>query len=394
MRESGSDMQANVAMIVVIVVGYLVTFMGAFTDDGYSGTPTETAVAILLGIVYMVLSLKQDDYFERFPSGFGVAVYFSLLLGLVFVINWLIGPGGVWLIVLPVAATAVHALSLFPQIVVYLAMLATIAVPIGLRFDNWDAAFALAISISPAILFVVVFTKAQQSEQVAREQAEALTAELEAANRQLSEYAAQVEELATIEERNRLAREIHDNLGHYLTVVNVQIGAAKVLLAQDEPAKATEAMDKAQNLTQEGLTAVRQSVAALRESPTGNKPLAEALAPFISETNNAGILTELIIEGQPRVLDPKIEFTLYRVVQEGLTNVRKHAHASAVDVLLDYSDLDVVSLQIVDNGVGTAVTENGFGLLGIQERVNLLNGSVNITAKPSEGFTLQITIPT
>lgn len=393
LREASIKVGSYAALIMVVAAGYLITFMGAFTEDGYTGTPAETAVSIVLGLIYLGFSLVEERYFARFGSAVGKLFYFGFQLGLVFIINWLIGPGGIWLIALPLAATAVQVLSLISQIGVYLAMLLVIILPIGLRFDNWEAALALGISISPGILFVVVFALAQQREQVARERAEALTAELEAANRQLTEYAAQVEELATIEERNRLAREIHDNLGHYLTVVNVQIGAAKVLLTQKNPDKAMDALDKAQHLTQDGLTAVRQSVAALRESPTGSKPLVEAIAPFIAETNNAGILTELIVQGEPRTLDAKIEFTLYRVVQEGLTNVRRHAHASAAKVLLDYTQPGVVCLQIEDNGVGTAVTKNGFGLLGIQERVNLLSGTVNITAEPREGFTLQITIP-
>ena len=377
-----SEFQSYISMLAVIFAGYFVTFLGAFTPEGYEGTVAETVIAIVFGLLYVGLSLKQDAFFARFDSGWGDFAYFAIQLALLFVINWMIGPGGIWLVVLPLGATAVERLPILWQILVYAAMLATIALPAGLRYGNWDAALALAISISPAILFVAVFAKVQQNESTARHRAEELTVELEASNRQLAEYATQAEELATIEERNRLAREIHDNLGHYLTVVNVQIGAAKVLMAKDDPEKATEALDKAQNLTQEGLTAVRQSVATLRESPTGNKPLTEAIAPFITETNNAGILAELTVVGEARVLDPKVEFTIYRIVQEGLTNVRRHAHASAATVCLDYSAADAVMLKIEDNGVGTAVTENGFGLLGIQERVNLLDGKVNIKSGP------------
>ena len=388
------EFQSYVAMLAVIFVGYFVTFLGAFTSDGYNGTTTETIWSLILGAVYVGLSLKQDDFFEKMNFVWGAIAYFTIQLLLLFAINWLVGPGGIWLVVLPLGATAVERLPLFWQLLVYILMLGTISLPVGIRYDSWDAALGLAISISPAVLFVVVFAKVQIDERAARERAEELTKELEASNRQLAEYATQAEEVATIEERNRLAREIHDNLGHYLTVVNVQIGAAKVLIGQEETEKATEALDKAQNLTQEGLTAVRQSVATLRQSPTENKPLAEAIAPFIAETNNAGILTELTVKGEPRKLDPKIEFTIYRVAQEGLTNVRKHAHASSANLLLDYESEEEVRLEIADNGVGTAVTENGFGLLGIQERINLLNGEVAITTSPQQGFTLQITIPT
>ncbi len=382
-----------VTMIVVVVVGYLVTFMGAFSDEGYTASLAETVIAVILGVIYLIVSLVEDQYFERFSSVVGKAFYFVFVLSVLFTINWLIGPGGIWLAALPVAATAVIFLPFWGQVVVDILLLAVMVLPLGLRYDAWEGALFLALSLSPAILFVVVFTKAQQNAQEAREEAEALTAELEQANRQLTEYATQAEELATIEERNRLAREIHDNLGHYLTVVNVQIGAAKVLITQEQSQKAMEALDKAQTLTQEGLTAVRQSVATLRESPLGNKPLAEAIAPFIEETNNAGILTKLTVNGEPHALDPKVAFTLYRVAQEGLTNVRRHAHASSAEVILDYTSPYEIRLQIKDDGVGTAVVENGFGLLGVQERVQLLDGDVTVETRPGESFALQITIP-
>jgi signal transduction histidine kinase len=189
-----------------------------------------------------------------------------------------------------------------------------------------------------------------------------------------------------------LAREIHDNLGHYLTVVNVQIGAAKVLMDKDTD-KAKDALDKAQTLTQEGLKAIRQSVAALRESPVGQRPLSEAISILTDTTTQAGIVTEFSVLGEPRPLSNQIEYALYRVAQEGLTNARKHARASRVDVLLDYSQADVVRLEIADNGVGTAVADGGFGLLGIRERVQLLNGTCAIETSPGKGFKLKIAIP-
>ena len=110
-------------------------------------------------------------------------------------------------------------------------------------------------------------------------------------------------------------------------------------------------------------------MAALRESPVGQRPLSEAISLLTETTSQAGIVTEFSVLGEPRPLSNQIEYALYRVAQEGLTNVRKHARASRVDVLLDYSQDDVVRLEIADNGVGTAVADGGFGLLGIRERV-------------------------
>src|SRR5690606_16330885 len=128
--------------------------------------------------------------------------------------------------------------------------------------------------------------------ELAQARAETLAAELAEANRKLGDFAVQAEELATIQERNRLAREIHDNLGHYLTVVNVQINAARAILDIDK-ARADTALDKAARLTQDGLAAVRQSVSSLRESPLGRHTLSEAVADLAAQTQAAGIIAEL-----------------------------------------------------------------------------------------------------
>ncbi|MBE2224459.1 MAG: sensor histidine kinase [Anaerolineae bacterium] len=379
-------------IITVVVIGYVVTFLGAFSSDGYQGTAVETILSIIFGITYVLFLIFDQLYFERFPSGWGTAVYFIIQLSLIYAIHWLIGPGGIWLVSLPLVSQAVEYLTGIWRWLVYGAILFGLMIPLIFRYDQTEAALYFALSVSPAILFVVVFTNMGIKERKARQQAEKLSGDLEAANQQLSQYAIQVEELATIEERNRLAREIHDNLGHYLTVVNVQIGAAKVLMDKDE-AKAKEALDKAQNLTQEGLKAVRQSVAALRESPVGQRPLPEAIALLTETTSQAGIVTEFSVLGKPRSLSSQIEYALYRVTQEGLTNVRKHARASRVDVVLDYSQADCVRLEIADNGVGTAVADGGFGLLGIRERVHLLDGECHIETAPGAGFKLTVTIP-
>jgi signal transduction histidine kinase len=266
-------------------------------------------------------------------------------------------------------------------------------VPLGLRYNLWESAFFFAISVSPAIFFVVVFTQQGRRERAARRQAEQLTADLAEANHQLTVYAVQAEELATTEERNRLAREIHDNLGHYLTVVNVQIGAARVLLTT-EPERADAALEKAQKLTQEGLSAVRHSVAALRESPLAKRPLPEAIAELVQESNNTGIVTELRLTGEPRPLSPQATLTLYRVAQEGLTNVRRHARASRADLHLDYTEQAGVRLTVRDNGLGSDVPQNGFGLLGLRERIYLLGGVMEVETAVNQGFTLSVNIPT
>jgi len=386
------DRQSLMTVITVVVIGYAVTFLGAFSPDGYQGTAVETILSIVFGIAYVLFLIYDQPYFDRFPSRLGTAVYFIIQTSLIYAIHWLIGPGGIWLVSLPLAAQAVEYLKGLWRWIIYGAVLFGLMIPLIFRYDQAGSAIYFAISVAPAILFVVVFTNLGVNERKARLKAEELTADLEAANQQLSEYAIQAEELATIEERNRLAREIHDNLGHYLTVVNVQIGAAKVLMDKDTD-KAKDALDKAQGLTQEGLKAIRQSVAALRESPVGQRPLSEAISLLTATTTQAGIVTEFSVKGESFTLQNPVEYALYRIAQEALTNVRKHARASRVDVVLDYSQDGVIGLEIADNGVGTAVADGGFGLLGIRERVQLLNGKCDIQTAPSEGFKLTVTVP-
>ncbi len=261
------------------------------------------------------------------------------------------------------------------------------------RAGQWEQAYFYALTLIPAILFVVVFTRLVDSEERARLAAEALTAELEEANQQLAAYAARVAELARTEERNRMAREIHDNLGHYLTVANVQIRAAQAVMA-DDPQKALAALDKAQRLTQDGLAAVRQSVSALRESPLSGRSLAEAIRLLVEEMESSGLSASFTLRGETLALDPKTELTLYRAAQEGLTNVRRHAKATQVDLVLDYSAGSQVALGIADNGVGrTAVTAEGYGLLGMQERAEMLGGQMQVESTPGDGFLLAISLP-
>ena len=261
-------------------------------------------------------------------------------------------------------------------------------------------ALVTLLQFSSGLGFVFVFTRIAINESKAREEMERLATQLRAANDKLSEYAAQAEELAITRERNRVAREIHDSLGHYLTVVNVQIEAARVLI-ESNPAQAKEALGKAQSLTRNGLAEIRRSVSALRASPLDGKSLVDAVQSLIEDNRTAGIDTTLNVSGNPKPLDTQIEVTLYRVAQEAMTNIRKHArNATQVNVALAYLDHQV-QLSVQDNGSnegsGDAEQINesnsaGFGLLGLHERTQLLGGELQTETSPT-GFTLRVQLP-
>jgi signal transduction histidine kinase len=337
--------------------------------------------------------MRSDEWFDRFDSPWGTAVLFIIPICLVLAVQIMLGANGTWLLSLPIVSVAVERLRPMWRWPVYLASLLGLVLPLWLITGDIGTAVSPALMFVPAIVFVVAFSEARLGEQRARKEAEALTVQVEKANRQLASYAVQAEEMATIQERNRLAREIHDNLGHFLTVVNVQIEAARAVMTQ-EPERAQDALEKAQKLTKDGLTAVRQSVAALREAPTDNRSLIEAITKLVEETRSAGLVVEFDVSGERRAIDSQTRLTLYRVAQEGLTNVRKHAHASRVDVVLDYSQPEQIGLSIKDNGVGTSLTaSDGFGLIGMRERVQLLGGQLKIESAIGKGFRLETAVP-
>jgi signal transduction histidine kinase len=241
-------------------------------------------------------------------------------------------------------------------------------------------------------VFFVVFTQMAVDEKNARSVGELLAARLEEANQSLRSYALQVEELAISKERNRLAREIHDGLGHFLTTINMQIRAAQAVLDKS-PQQAVEMLAKAQSLSEQALTDVRSSVSALRADPAESLPLEEMIAETAQSCEITGILTDFQMLGTPRPLSPQAHLTLYRAVQEGVNNICKHSQADHAWITLDYQDEQLVRLTVQDNGKGSTATEGGFGLLGLRERVHLLNGDIQVTSAEGQGLILKIKVP-
>ena len=376
----------------VFLVVVLAAYVTIFTARETTFTTADVLLLLLLGLLYLVLGTVGFEYCLRQPTKHLFWLYFPvqfLLGGTIVYLSLLVGFAA--FLLLPLTAHAVIALSGWgAALVSTVTVLLLVAIVGGLA--SWSAAINAGASFAAGVLFVVVFSYLTLREEQARKEVERLLAELQEANDQLRQYALQVEELATVKERNRLAREIHDSLGHYLTVINVQVQGALAVLETD-PARAKSALQKAQTLSQEGLAEVRHSVAALRTTPTENRTLAEALAELVEENRAAGIVTQLTLLGDDRTLAPSTALTLYRAAQEGLTNVRKHARASRVDLTLDYRQPGQVQLIIQDNGVGGQAPGNGFGLLGIRERVQLLQGEMAVETDHRQGFRLSIRLP-
>ena len=299
-----------------------------------------------------------------------------------------------WLVLLPPIAHSVILLNRLGILLVCASSLALFILTIVSRL-GWQFLPTSLLAFSFAVLFTVLFTLLAVSSEKAHQEVARLAGELSGANKKLREYAIQAEELAATRERNRLAGEIHDSLGHYLTVVNVQLEAARALHSSN-PDGSNAALAKAQSLTLEGLKEIRRSVAAIRASPLHNLTLVDALHRLGEENRSAGLEVKMEIQGESKVLSPQVELTLYRSAQEGLTNVRKHAKTANASLEIDFRKPSRVSMRISDKGIGNA-TETavgiGFGLLGIRERTQLLGGEMRIISGFDTGFTLEVELP-
>jgi signal transduction histidine kinase len=266
------------------------------------------------------------------------------------------------------------------------AAVVTAAAPLVHVGMGWGDALRNGLGTLAAAVFTAVVTELLRREQRSR-------AELADANARLRGYAAQAEELATTRERNRVARDIHDGLGHHLTVVQMQVQAARAVLGPD-PAQADAVLARAQEQATEALAEVRRSVAALR-GPRDTPPLGTALATLAADTSAAGVPTDVAVTGTVRPLPPEVGEALFRAAQEGLTNVRKHAAAGSARLLLAYGDDGTVRLEICDDGLGMAgaAEGTGFGLLGVRERTARLGGSVDVVSRPGAGTTVRVAVP-
>jgi len=375
---------SNIAFVIVVCASYASATAATIYSRRF--VPAwELIVLVAVGAAYLVVGTYGFAICRRSGSLLAAVAYFVVQLLLASTLILLRGSTGeLSLILLPLAGQTALLLPLPVMVPACLLIYMTLVIPF-IRRSRWVDAIAIAVIYGTGIVFVVVFTRVAASERDAR------TA-LAEANQLLRDHASQVEELATTKERNRLAREIHDSVGHYLTVVNVQIGAAQAILDQDRP-RALDHLNKAQALTQEGLAEVRHSVAALRASPTESRPLPEALAKLAEQWNVAGLRANFLVAGTIRLLTPQANLTLYRAAQEALTNVGKHAHAGRVDLHLDYRDDRSVQLSVKDDGVGSDNSEGGFGLLGVRERVQQLNGAVRVRTDEGKGFVLEVELP-
>jgi signal transduction histidine kinase len=202
--------------------------------------------------------------------------------------------------------------------------------------------------------------------------------------------------IAVAEERARIARELHDVVAHAVSVMVLQVGAVRHKLP-DAPAEDRQALEGVEETGRTALAEMRRLLGAMRrdgeDAELAPQPGLDKLEPLVEQVRRAGLSVRLRVDGEPAPLTHALDLSAYRIVQEGLTNVLKHAHATEADVTVGYGS-DELRIEIRDNGSG-AMPDNGHGhgLVGVRERVKIYGGEMTAGPASGGGFALSARLP-
>jgi signal transduction histidine kinase len=198
-------------------------------------------------------------------------------------------------------------------------------------------------------------------------------------------------------ERGRIARELHDTVAHAVSVMVLHAGAVRSRLPADLESERA-ALAKAEESGRQAIIELRHLLGILRSDSalagTEPQPTLAQLDRLLDDTRRHGLRVDVHVDGDRRPLEPAVEVSAFRILQEALTNVRKHAKAQAVSVRVAYDD-DWLRLSIADDGIGSQTTaaSSGYGLVGIRERVEVYGGNLSFSSPASGGFTIDATLP-
>lgn len=368
---------ANQWMLLALASLSLLATWIVSRDLADRGETLRLAIFFVASAGYFLCSV---GVFATWYRRIGLARYFILLVTCVAVM--LVASrlsGRAWPVLLPLACQAVLYLSA-PWLWIMLGAI-LVAQCFPLRDLPYPTIlFALLNNLS-SFLFTVGCSWAIKREFQTR-------AQLEVANEQLRLNAEKIEALAVAEERNRLAREIHDGVAHHLTAANVLLEAGRALLNADQ-AKSREPLLKAQDQIRAALVELRDSIES-RHERSASLPLAERIQKLITDGQFSA---HLEIRGEPRALSPEAAQAIFRIAQEALTNARKHAPESSARLILEYQELRCAFRAENADVQASAAGDGSFGLLNLRQRVQQLGGSFAAGPDGSGKFVVSAEIP-
>ncbi|MBE9187519.1 sensor histidine kinase [Microcoleus sp. LEGE 07076] len=257
----------------------------------------------------------------------------------------------------------------------------------------WEWRLSNVLLFGLTLVFALLLINALIAERQSREELEIAHDKLAVTHQQLRHYALRIEDQATLQERNRIARDIHDGLGHTLAAQTIQLNNA-LLFWNSENEKALDFLKQAKQLGSEALLEIRKSVSVLRSNPLQGLSLESAIDKLLQDFQRMTGSEICDFINLPITLSQEMNITLYRIVQESLTNIHKHAQATLVIVKLQ-QHAGQIYLSISDNGKGFDPAQNttGFGMQGMRERVAALSGQFVIYSESANGCQISVSLP-
>ncbi len=385
--------EGNNILMLSVYVGIVLTMI-IFVLNAANVPPWKFYSTILLLSALLVLHATHQDREERYGPLKAAALHLPLS-GLLFLAATVTGLGRNSFLpyILFMLTGEAMVMLRFRYALLYSLVLAVlwlgVLIPLGASLENL---INTSVNIGMGMFFTTLFALVIVGYIRQKEQADRLLSQLQAANAELDVAREREKTLAVAEERVRLARDIHDGLGHHLTVLNVQLQAAAKLVDRD-PSRVARVIDTCREVAQAALEEVRHSVAAMRRTPLDGRSLEDALAALVHDFDrHASARARFVQEGEPVVLSPAASMTLYRAAQEGLTNAQKHAQASEIVVSLRFL-AKAVRLMVQDNGLGASGGGGGFGLAGLRERAEQLGGTFSAAPRAEGGFEIDLVLP-
>ncbi|UCC86050.1 MAG: sensor histidine kinase [Anaerolineales bacterium] len=389
----------------LLVVGVALRGLRDYADSGKQGI-----VAVLL-LVFFLVSILGSWFRRRF--NWYPHLYFAFQTGLILFLS-LLSPYVDYFVILYIFLS-IEAMMLLPQRVAYMwigIFCLTMAGALVYDFD-WSYALPMIVIYVSASLFFASYAAVTRRAEEAREESLALLTRLQTAHRELQAYAAQIEELAAAEQRNRLARELHDSVTQTIFSMTLTAESTRILLERD-PSKVAPQLDRLQELAQSALAEMRFLINQLRPKTVAEEGLVSALRQHVVDRKSRDGLSVVLRVDEERRLPPEIEEALFRVAQEALNNVVKHAQTDQAEVTLDMRG-EVVSLLVEDRGLGfdpstTFARPSGsgtgraafdamdsgashLGLISMRERVTALGGTLEIESQPQGGTRIKVKVP-
>ncbi|NGO78086.1 sensor histidine kinase [Streptomyces sp. YC504] len=199
---------------------------------------------------------------------------------------------------------------------------------------------------------------------------------------------------AVTAERLRIARELHDMVAHSIGIIAIQAGVGRRVI-DTQPAEARNALGAIESTSRETLSGLRRMLGALRQSesaPLGPAPGLADLERLVVAAQDAGVRVDLRRRGEQRALPPELELSAYRIAQEAVTNVVRHAGVDDCEVTVDFG-AEALTVTVTDEGRGAKLGGDGYGLVGMRERVTLLHGSFEAGPRPGGGFRVTARLP-